>query len=281
MRWQVTVKSFAESLGDNMIFSEKIYDDSSLFDLENFGLFHLNIDDAAELICRILYFEGQINVKRINEDEIDSIFSLKLTKLLGKEIQKYKQILCKAIDAKTLKTVRILRDIEENIIPLSTIIKCDDLIDWLEDRNVHIRGDWYEDFLQRELQIAEDVQTYIQAKRIKTLAKYNSTSVNNETDKEKIERLEAENIRLRNTFLNSEKPNIKQHKPLHVKERETLLKLVIGMAINGYRYDPNALRSDKIPEIESDLAKIGISLDADTVRKWLKESAEILPRDEK
>jgi hypothetical protein len=33
-------------------------------------------------------------------------------------------------------------------------------------------------------------------------------------------------------------------KPLGTKERDSLLKLVIGMAIGGYRYDPKAKRSE-------------------------------------
>jgi hypothetical protein len=66
-------------------------------------------------------------------------------------------------------------------------------------------------------------------------------------------------------------------KGLGARERESLLRLVIGMAVEGYRYDPKQKRSDKIPEIVSDLDKAGIALDADTVRKWLREAAELLP----
>jgi PAS domain-containing protein len=66
-------------------------------------------------------------------------------------------------------------------------------------------------------------------------------------------------------------------KGLGTKERESLLRLVIGMAIEGYRYDPNQRRSDKTTEIVTDLEKVGLPLDADTVRKWLREATEILP----
>ncbi len=66
-------------------------------------------------------------------------------------------------------------------------------------------------------------------------------------------------------------------KPLHTKERESLLKLAIGMAVVGYGHDPNAKRSSAVSEIADDLAGRGVALDADTVRKWLKEGAEYLP----
>jgi hypothetical protein len=68
-----------------------------------------------------------------------------------------------------------------------------------------------------------------------------------------------------------------QEKPLLTRERETALKLIIGMAIAGYRYDPDAARSEVTGDISRDLQKLGISLDQDTVRKWLREAAELLP----
>jgi len=66
-------------------------------------------------------------------------------------------------------------------------------------------------------------------------------------------------------------------KPLGVRERESLLKLVIGMAVEGYRYDARIERSPHVAEIASDLENAGVSLDVDTVRKWLRAAAELLP----
>jgi hypothetical protein len=66
-------------------------------------------------------------------------------------------------------------------------------------------------------------------------------------------------------------------KPLSTKERETLLKIVIGMARDSYKYDPKLNRSSVPQEIADDLAKHSIFLDVDTVRKWLKQAAEFLP----
>jgi hypothetical protein len=65
------------------------------------------------------------------------------------------------------------------------------------------------------------------------------------------------------------------------KERESLLKLVIGMAIVGYKYDPAKQRNAAISEIAGDLQTLGVSLDEDTVRKWLREGAGLLPPAEK
>ena len=77
--------------------------------------------------------------------------------------------------------------------------------------------------------------------------------------------------------LRSEQPSFKPEQAVGARERDSLLKLIIGMAVAGYVYDPKATRSDKPAEIADDLARAGVPLDVDTVRKWLREAAELLP----
>ncbi len=59
-------------------------------------------------------------------------------------------------------------------------------------------------------------------------------------------------------------------------ERSSLLKMVLGMAISKYGYQPTALRNLATGEnrgsINADLQRIGLSLDADTIRKFLTEA---------
>ena len=69
------------------------------------------------------------------------------------------------------------------------------------------------------------------------------------------------------------------NKQLGSRERESLLKLVGGMAIYGYGYDPRQLRNDATSVIRDDLLALGLSLDEDTVRKYLKQGTEMVPRD--
>jgi len=73
---------------------------------------------------------------------------------------------------------------------------------------------------------------------------------------------------------------VKPEKPVRARERDSLLKLIIGMAIKGYGHDPKAARSPTAKEISGDLALQGISLDEDTVRKYLAEAQQLLPGDE-
>jgi len=58
---------------------------------------------------------------------------------------------------------------------------------------------------------------------------------------------------------------------------ECLLKMVIGMAINGYGYDIKAKKSPIPSEISSDLLEKGISLTPKTIKKYLNEAERMIP----
>ena len=61
------------------------------------------------------------------------------------------------------------------------------------------------------------------------------------------------------------------------RERDSLLKLVIGMAVGGYGFDPKGGRSPIPAQIATDMQTRGLSLSDDTIRKYLREGAELLP----
>jgi hypothetical protein len=63
-----------------------------------------------------------------------------------------------------------------------------------------------------------------------------------------------------------------REKPLSTRERETLLKIILGMAIKGYSYNPTKGRSGTPQEIANDLDGLGIGVSVDTVRNKLDEA---------
>jgi len=69
----------------------------------------------------------------------------------------------------------------------------------------------------------------------------------------------------------------KELNELDLRERNTVLKIIIGMAIKGYSFNPNKKRNPTAKEITSDISLLGLSIDEDTVRRWLKEACEKLP----
>lgn len=62
-------------------------------------------------------------------------------------------------------------------------------------------------------------------------------------------------------------------------EKKSLLKLVAAMSIEGYRFNPNNTKNAAIADIASDLEKLGIPLDKKTIRKWLRESSELIAKE--
>lgn len=68
-----------------------------------------------------------------------------------------------------------------------------------------------------------------------------------------------------------------KEKSLSVRERESLLKLIIGMAVDGYGYDPKGGRSPIAKELSDHLLRLGLSLSDDTIRSYLNEAKEHLP----
>ncbi len=65
---------------------------------------------------------------------------------------------------------------------------------------------------------------------------------------------------------------------LQTRERQTLHKMIIGMAKDAYGYDSNASRSPFPKELEGILDGLGVSVSDDTIRDKLKEAAELLPQ---
>ena len=66
-------------------------------------------------------------------------------------------------------------------------------------------------------------------------------------------------------------------KSASTKERESLLKLVIGMAIGGYKWDHSQARITATADIRNDVLAQGLSIDDGTVLKFLRLAAELLP----
>ncbi len=67
----------------------------------------------------------------------------------------------------------------------------------------------------------------------------------------------------------------------HEVEKNTMLKLILGMAISAYGFDPkepkNSATGSNKGSIKYDLNDTGLSIDEDTVRKYLKEAKEQFP----
>jgi hypothetical protein len=58
-------------------------------------------------------------------------------------------------------------------------------------------------------------------------------------------------------------------------ERQNMLKVILGMAVAGYSYNPADKRSKVVAEIVSDLERQGLAVSDDTIRRYLKEGRDV------
>jgi hypothetical protein len=65
-------------------------------------------------------------------------------------------------------------------------------------------------------------------------------------------------------------------KPLGTRERETLLKMIISMAVDKYKYDPQAEKSGGVTRIRDAVEKAGFKISDDTIRSKLQEAENFL-----
>ena len=61
-------------------------------------------------------------------------------------------------------------------------------------------------------------------------------------------------------------------KPLHTRERESLLKIVLAVAKKKYHFDPAKAKNAAASNIANTVHEIGFRMDEDTVRKFLNEA---------
>jgi len=64
----------------------------------------------------------------------------------------------------------------------------------------------------------------------------------------------------------------------NTQKTENLLKAIACIAIDAYGYDPKSAKSTAPKDISDALKRQGQSLDPKTIRNWLKDGIEILPR---
>ena len=86
-------------------------------------------------------------------------------------------------------------------------------------------------------------------------------------------------LELKNAAVTLEAVPSQREKPLGKRERETLLKLFIGMALTCYGQESQSAKLIKATEIKSDLDLKGINFDDGTIRKYLDEAKELLQRE--
>ncbi len=79
---------------------------------------------------------------------------------------------------------------------------------------------------------------------------------------------------------NSHKNNpYPQEDYINPRIKETLLKMIIAMAVHKYKFNPDAMRNNATANIKTALLNVGLSLDEEIILKYLREAASLVPNE--
>ena len=134
-------------------FYEHLHKSETLARLNNFGLWALSIQEAAELIACDMWVNGEIEVKAL-EDFDGPLRAPEVKAALAEVISLFVQRLTNAVEIGRLKAERVVRDFDENIIVSETFVGYEPLEEWINDRGYSF-GDTFQDWFDEEAGIAD------------------------------------------------------------------------------------------------------------------------------
>ena len=210
-------------------------------DMRDLGINHLNLEEAGELIAKCLWLDGQIKVDTLEEDAY-SFHDPALKEPLKKESAHYTKLLAAAAEKGTLKPVLISRKLDDKINAAGTYVRGDELLSWLDERNVSL-GDFYEEYIEFEAYLFEKALDMIEAERVKkSLGQKDQESkpkTYNEDDYwrlyKKTQKLEEEMLALKSSTENI-KPISEKQRGAYLRIIGSLLGLLLSKPPNGKPY---------------------------------------------
>ncbi len=108
-------------------------------------------------------------------------------------------------------------------------------------------------------------------------SQYKQLKIENQKIKETLEIQEKQLTELlkEKQILNNDINRLSQS--FSVRERESMVKLIVVMAVSEYKYNPKAQRNKAVSNILQDFKRLGLSLDRTTILKFLHDGIELLP----
>jgi hypothetical protein len=260
--------------------SEPDFGGDYYFRLPYCGAFHFNLHDAA----LVLVIDQRATLKGApvqehDEDYRDPVVRRQLEPFIGG----YFQALLASIETGQLKAKVLARTFPDSgPVPERTFVDVEHLCSWLALHQFEV-GDYLSTLAYELTHLPAGFADSVALER----AQFRSIDGVEEIDqfyllpsdtRDDLEH-KLQSCRLKLMEQTRREKTEAKSAPLKTLERSTLLKMIIGMAVGGYGYQPNAARSNVPADIAGDLAKNGIELTDDTVRKWLNKAAsEVLPK---
>ncbi|MDZ5457898.1 hypothetical protein [Azohydromonas lata] len=257
------------------------------FALPDSGVGYYSLEDAALLAALDMWNAGQVLDVPVGEGwpEGDGPRVRKGIEPLQRQLL---DALARSVESGLLEAVVRRRTLPDSRpVPGHTFVRLADLEDWLEVHG-HMRGPVIEAaaavFVDNPWQVACAVARDRAELRHPAAPTQPQQHGDNAATLDEVTRLKRELQEARLHVLHLQRQGERRNgagrrrDDLGARERATLLKLVIGMAIDAYRFDPTAARTTVPKEVAEAFALLpcadDIAVTDDTVRKYLKEAAE-------
>lgn len=262
--------------------------------LPDLGVYHLTIQEAAELIAIDLWVNGEIEgTPELDEDHHMDTSDPRLKVALTNTIKLFKDRLSKAVDTGSLKAEIVRRDFDERLLAEYTFLSKEELIAWLSERG-HMTDVAFEEW--DELQGEIYMGLLYEADALRAIGKGGHRAVRGyvrgkshlsapvEGDAENADPGEviawlqqslAENARLKGQLAEVERAQAERAvRPLMTRERDTLLTLVAVLCGEaGIDYKRPAKAAGVIRGIA---AQMGVSIGETTIENHLKKIPDAL-----
>lgn len=253
--------------------------------LNNFGLWMLNIQEAAELIACDMWVEGEIEVEELDDFDGQSL-APEVKAALSEVISAFVTRLTRAIEMGRLQPASLARDFDENLILTETFLELPSLEKWLRERGYYF-GDAFRDWHHDEAEIGDRIiDELIWLRSVKGSARDrmlsigftgNTSLIDESSQTDLIAAYKSavlENQHLRERLANAESRSMeKPEPPASPKHRRTLLTL-IGALCEAAGLDVKkrgvAQRLMKMTE------QVGAPVDDETIRKIIADIPEAL-----
>lgn len=248
-------------------------DSFHLHEIENFGIWHLSIIEAAELIAIDMWFSGWCSDIAAPADWDGTEIGSKLLPLLQEPMAFLEERLLAAVDSGRLKAAVVKRDFnDDKPNPKLTYVSYSKLTDWLFEHDYEcgdIMANWIDDRVEMEIKLRDEAAYLLAAQKAGKLKEALRGDAG-EIHKVVI----AENLRLKEQInhMKAGQP-AKVDRPLHVRQRRTLLTIIAAFCEHA-GLDPSGRgTAQRIKEMTDNL---GTPIDDGTIAKLLAEIPDAL-----
>jgi hypothetical protein len=243
----------------------------------DFGIYHLNIWQAAELIALDMWYSGEIDDVGEPEGWDETEYDTKLIKELAKYVQEFEVRLTNAVESERLKTVKIQRNLDEQIVSEQTYIHYNELLNWLAERG-YDGGDILNEWTFTEADIGTLISREVNY--LRAVIKENRGKIprgSNDNFQEMYKKIAFENQVLKNEIQQlqeSQSHQTKLNNPVSTKARKSFLLIIEALCKKNELDSQERGMAGKIQRIIE--TQIGQRIDDETIRNILTQIPDAL-----